>query len=67
LQANIAPIPEGKKLPQADADQRASLVFNGLKAFPFLSADLKKALDDLMHAHPNILSLHQKSSLHTTV
>ncbi|KAI9609372.1 hypothetical protein H4Q26_007326 [Puccinia striiformis f. sp. tritici PST-130] len=44
--------------------RRASLAFYGLM-LPFLSPDLIKALEDLLLAHANILSLHEDSPEHT--
>ncbi|WAQ89475.1 hypothetical protein PtA15_11A164 [Puccinia triticina] len=60
------PIPVNDKLSKQDSKNRASLAFYGLTSFPFLTPKLIIALQELLDTHPNILSLHQKSSKHTT-
>ncbi|KAI7960033.1 hypothetical protein MJO29_005101 [Puccinia striiformis f. sp. tritici] len=60
----IISIPDGT-LDESESQRRASLAFYGLNAFPFLSPDLIKALEDLLLAHANILSLHEDSPEHT--
>ncbi|PLW20072.1 hypothetical protein PCANC_12065 [Puccinia coronata f. sp. avenae] len=61
LHPKIMPIPGNEKLSAKDSDQRASLAFYGLDAFPFLSPELIAALEELSDTHPNVRLLHEKS------
>ncbi|KNF01915.1 hypothetical protein PSTG_04740 [Puccinia striiformis f. sp. tritici PST-78] len=60
----IMPIPSNGRLLPGDSARQASLVFNCLDAFPFLSRDLRNALEQLLESQPNILSLHDPSATH---
>ncbi|KAI7955709.1 hypothetical protein MJO29_007108 [Puccinia striiformis f. sp. tritici] len=60
----IMPIPSNGRLLTGDSARRASLAFDCLDAFPFLSRDLRNALEQLLESQPNILSLHDPSATH---
>ncbi|KAA1105711.1 hypothetical protein PGT21_016406 [Puccinia graminis f. sp. tritici] len=53
---HIVPIPNGKAS-KNQARRRAGLAFYGLKAFPFLTQDLRKALQELLDSEASFRSL----------
>jgi hypothetical protein len=60
----IIPILGSSLVPKKHLNQRVSLAFYGLNAFPFLSQEFITALKELLDAHANILSIHSMSANH---